>query len=77
MASFAMLPNQVGAAKKAQVLGYGGPRYRESTGNLSGGLAAAAQQVEDGPARGVGQGLEREFGVSRCGICNRTVTHNV
>ena len=50
----------------------GGTGNGESSGDFSGGLAAPAQEIEDGAAGGVGEGLEGGFG----GICNRSVTHN-
>jgi hypothetical protein len=44
------------------VLGNGWARYRESVGDLPGGLAAAAEQVQDGATSGIGKGLESGFG---------------
>jgi hypothetical protein len=76
VAAFAVFANQVSAAQEAQVLGDGWTRDRESFGNLSGGLAAAAQKVKDGAAGRVGKGLERGFGLLGAGICNRSVPHN-
>jgi len=76
MAAFAVFADEVSAAQQAQVFGDGGAGDRESSGDLSGGLAAAAEKVEDGAAGGIGEGLEGGFGVAGCGICNRTVTHN-
>jgi hypothetical protein len=72
VAAFAMLVHKVGATQQAKVLGDGGTGNREGSGDFSGGLAAPAQQVEDGAASRIGQGLEGGFG----GICNRTVTHD-
>jgi hypothetical protein len=76
----------VGAAQQAQVLGDGRAGDGKGFGNLPGRLAAAAQEIEDGPACGIGQGLECGFRGSGFGasglrplqpeICNRTVTHN-
>jgi hypothetical protein len=60
--SFAVLPDQVGAAKQAQVLGDGGAGDREGSSNFSGGLAAPAQVIEDGATGGVGKSLEGGFG---------------
>src|ERR1700689_5473850 len=62
VAAFAVFANQVRAAQQAQVLGNGGTRDRESVGDLPRRLAAAAEEVEDGAARGIGQGLERGLG---------------
>jgi hypothetical protein len=72
VAAFAVFLHQVGAAQEAEVFGDGGTRNREGPGDFSGGLAAPAQEIEDGAAGGIGQGLESSLG----GICNRTVTHN-
>jgi hypothetical protein len=79
--TFAMFSHEVGVAEQAEVLGDGGAGDREGFGNLSGGLAAAAEEVEDGAAGGIGKGLKGGFGASGgchpgSGICNRTVTHN-
>jgi len=62
VAAFAVLPHQVGAAEQAQVLGDGGTRDGKSSGDFSGGLAAAPQEVEDGAAGGVGERLEGGLG---------------
>ena len=62
VAAFAMFADQVGAAQQAQVLGDGGTGDREGFGDLSGGLAAAAEEIEDGAAGGIGEGLEGGFG---------------
>jgi hypothetical protein len=70
--AFAVFADQMGAAEKAQVLGNGGAGDGKGLGNFTGRLAAAAEQIEDGTAGGVGQSLESGFG----GICNRTVPHN-
>ena len=77
IAPFAVLANKVSPAKKTQVFGNRGTRNRESIGNLSGGLAAPAEKIEDGATRGIGEGLEGSFLDSRILICNRSVTHNM
>jgi hypothetical protein len=77
MTPFAVLADQVGAAQQAQVLGNCGTGNRESLGDLSGGLAAPAQQVEDGAAGRISQRLKGGLGGSARQICNRTVTHNM
>jgi len=46
-------------------------------GNLSGGLAAPAEKIEDGATRRISESLESRFLDSRILICNRSVTHNV
>jgi hypothetical protein len=76
VATLAMFADQVGAAEEAQVLGDGGAGDGKGSGDLSGGLAAAAKEVEDGTASGIGQGMEGGFLGWGGGICNRTVTHN-
>jgi hypothetical protein len=68
--------DQVGAAQQAQVLGDCGTRDWEGFGDLSGGLAAAAEEIKDSAAGGVGEGLESGFRLLRSGICNRLVPHN-
>ena len=65
VAAFAMFANQVGPAQEAQMLGDGRARDGESVGDLAGRLTAAAEEIEDGAARGIGQGLESDFGASR------------
>jgi hypothetical protein len=61
VAAFAMLPHQVGAAQQAEVFGDGRAGYGEGSGNFSGGLAAPAQQIQNGAAGGIGEGLESGF----------------
>ena len=61
VAALAVLPHEVGAAQQPQVLGDGRAGNGKSLGDLSGGLAAAAKQVEDRTPRGVGEGLESGF----------------
>jgi len=74
MTSFAVLADQVRAPQKAEMLRNGRTRHREGAGDLSCGLAAAAKQIEDGTAGGIGKGLKSGF---RGGTGNRSVTHNV
>ena len=76
ISAFAVFADQVGAAEEAQVLGDGGTGYGKSFGDLSGGLAAAAEEIEDGAAGGIGEGVEGGLGSLAAGICNRTVPHN-
>jgi hypothetical protein len=71
-----MFADQVGAAQETQMLGDGRPGDGKGSGDLSRGLAAAAEEVEHGAARRIGEGLERGLGGSGRGICNRTVTHD-
>jgi len=70
-----MLSHEVRTAKEPQMFRNGRTGDWKSAGDLSGWLAPAAKKVKDGPARGVGQGLEGGFLVSGR-ICNLTVTHN-
>jgi len=72
VASGAVLANQMRAAEQAQMFGDGRAGDGKSAGDLSGGLAAAAQQIEHRAASGIGESLEGGLGR----ICNRTVTHN-
>jgi hypothetical protein len=76
VAPFPMFAHQVGTSEKTKMLGDGRAGDREGLGNLSGGLAAPAEKVENGAPGRIGKGLECSFRVSRRQICNRTVTHN-
>jgi len=53
VASFTVFVHQLRAPQQAQMLGDRRPGDRKRLRDLSGGLAAFAQQVEDGPARRV------------------------
>jgi len=70
--AFAVFADQMCSTQQAQVLGNSRARDGERFGDLSSGLAASAQKVEDSTARGIGQSLEGCF----WRICNRSVTHN-
>ena len=76
--AFAVFVDQMGTAEKAQVLGNGGAGDGKGLGNFTGRLAAAAEQIEDGTAGGVGQGrnvASEEYVTERFRImCNLTVT---
>jgi hypothetical protein len=61
VAAFAMFADQVGAAQQAKMFGDGGARDWEGFGDVSGGLAAATEQVEDRAAGGIGEGLKGGF----------------
>src|SRR5579863_4572572 len=76
MAPFAVLADEVGAAKQAQVLGYCGAGDRERSGDLAGRLAATPEEIKNGAACRIRQCLEGGFLVASCRICNRLVTHN-
>jgi len=76
MAAFPVLANQVSTPQQTQVLRDGWAGNRESAGNLSRRLRAAAQEIENGATGRIGQGLEGGLTVSCRRICNRTVTHN-
>ena len=56
--AFAVLTNQVSAAKQAQVLRNGGAGDRKCSGYLSCRLAAASQKIKDGAPGGIGEGLK-------------------
>jgi len=72
VAAFAVLPDQVSPPQQAQVFGNGGTRDGKRLSDFSSGLAAPAEEIEDGAAGGIGEGLKGCFGR----ICNRKVTHN-
>jgi hypothetical protein len=76
MTAFAMFADEMGATQQAEVLGNGRTRDWKGLGDGSGGLAAAAQEVEDGAAGGIGQRLKRGFRSFCRGTCNRTVPHD-
>jgi hypothetical protein len=63
-AAFTVFAHQMRAAQEAQVLRDGRARDGKGSGDLSSGLAAAAQEVENSPAGGIGQGLEGGLGDS-------------
>jgi len=69
--AFLPLLHQVGAAQQAEVPGNSRPRNGKRVRDLSGGLAALPQQVEQGAAGWVGERAESPLHR----ICNRTVTH--
>ncbi len=73
----AVLTDEVSPAKQAQVLRDRGTGDGKGSGNLTGGLAAPTEKVEDSAAGRIGEGLEGGFRVSGGGICNRSVTHDV
>jgi len=70
IAAFAVFADQMGAAEKSQVLGDGRAGDGKGFGDLSSGLAAATEKIEDGATGGVGEGLEGGFGPLGSGICN-------
>jgi hypothetical protein len=81
VAAFAVLADQVGAAQEAKVLGNGWTGDGKGLRDLSGGLSAAAEKIENSAAGRIGESLKSGFGVLPClglpgGICNRAVTHN-
>ena len=76
MAAFPVLANQVSTAQQTQVLRDCRAGNGESAGDLSRGLRATAQEIENGSAGRIGEGLEGGFAMPGRRICNRTVTHN-
>src|ERR1700685_50317 len=72
VAAFAMLLHQMRPAQQAKMLGDCWAGNGKGLRNVSGGLAAAAQQIEDGAAGGIGECLKGGFRR----ICNRSVPHN-
>jgi hypothetical protein len=77
MTPFPVLANQMRPPQQTQMFRNRWARDGKGAGNLSGGLAAAAQKIEHRSPRGVGQRLECGFGISGGLICNQTVTHNM
>jgi hypothetical protein len=71
-----MFADQVGTAQEAEVLGDGGAGDGKGFGDLSGGLAAATEEIEDCAAGRIGEGVKSGLGSLGAGICNRTVPHN-
>jgi hypothetical protein len=65
MPAFAMLTNQVGTAKQAEMFRDGWTRDRKGLGDFPGGLPASTQKVENGAASRVGKSLERCLRVCR------------
>src|SRR2546426_6572306 len=80
MSSLPAFPDQMRPAQQPQVLGDRRPRHRKGPRDLSRGLASLPQEIEHGPAGGIGERVEGGFRflnvLRHGGICNRTVTHN-
>lgn len=72
VAADALFVDEMGVAEQAEVLGDGRAGDWEGASDLSRGLMALAKEVEDGAARGIGEGAED--GIGRMG--NRVVSHN-
>ena len=72
VASFAALLHQMCPPKQTKMLGNRRTRYGKRLRDLSGGLAAAAEKIENGAPCWIGQRLKRRLR----GMCNRTVPHN-
>jgi hypothetical protein len=77
IASFAMLTDEVSAAQEAEMLGDSRTGYRKGVGDLSGGLTATAEEIENGSPGWIGEGLKGGLLDPGVLICNRSVTHNV
>lgn len=58
MAAFPVLAHEMGAPQEAEVSGDCRAGNWKSLSNLSGGLTALTQQVQDSPACGIGQRLK-------------------
>ena len=71
--SFAALLDEVRAPQHSQMLGDGRARDGEGFGNAPCRLAAVAQEVKHGAARGISKRTEG----GPTGICKQTVTHNM
>jgi hypothetical protein len=61
MTAFTVLADEMGATQQAQMFRDRRTRDGKSLSNVSGGLAAAAQEVEDGSAGRIGERLEGSF----------------
>jgi hypothetical protein len=72
VAALAALLDEASSSQQAKMFGNSRTGNREGPSNATSGEAAAAEQIEDGAARGVGEGAEDGL----CRMCNRTVTHN-
>jgi len=72
VAAVAAFFDEAGAPQQTQMLGDGGTGNRKGPGNAAGGKAAAAQEIEYGAARGIGESEEN----NPHRMCNRMVTHN-
>ena len=72
VAAVAAFFDEAGAPQQTQMLGNGGTGNRKGLGDPSGRKAATAQQIEHGPARGIGERAENRLRK----MCNRMVTHN-
>jgi len=72
VAAVAAFCDEAGAPKQTEMLGDGGTGNRKGLGDAAGGKAAVAEQIEYGPARGIGECAENSLRK----MCNRMVTHN-
>ena len=72
VAAVAAFFDKAGAPQQTEMLRDGGTGNRKSLGDAAGGKAAAAQQIEYGAARGIGERAENSLGK----MCNRMVTHH-
>ena len=68
----AMFADKPSAAKKTEMLGDGRAGDGKGTGDLSGGLMAVAEEVQDSTAGRVSESAEDGVG----GMCNGAVSHN-
>jgi hypothetical protein len=76
VAAFAVFANEVGAAQQAEMFRNRWTGDGKSAGDLPRGLAAAAEQIQNGASCRVGESLEGGLVGPGRRICNRTVTHN-
>jgi len=77
IASFTVLTDKVSAAQEAEMLRDGRTGYREGIGDLSSGLTAPAEKIENRSPGWISESLEGGFLDRGVLICNRTVTHNM
>jgi hypothetical protein len=76
MATFPMLAHEMSPPQQTQMLRDGWAGNRKRAGDLSCGLRATAQEIEDGAAGGIGESLESGLVGPGRRIRNRTVTHD-
>ena len=72
VAAVAAFFDKAGTTQEAEMLGNGGAGNRKGLGDAAGGKAALAQQIEYGPARGIGERAENSLRK----MCDRMFTHN-
>jgi hypothetical protein len=77
VAAFAMLAYQMSTTEETEMLRDRRTGNGKGAGNLSRGLRATAEEIEDGATGGIGKRLEGSLAGPSPRICNRSVTHNM